>query len=132
MSASVEEVVATHVAVDTENGFDILGFYEQDDGGGRYLLLQRSHQFDEQDRALGMDKVHVEISDESRSCYGGISEIALLGDRIVFSFDERSSAILGLDGRLNVKVDESLLASTGAVDLIARLCEPDGIKIIRK
>lgn len=132
MSQGLEEIVAKHITVDTENGLDILGFSEQEDGDGRYLLLQKSHHFDEQDRALGMDKIHVQISDESRSCYGGISEIEMLSDRIVFSFDERSSAILGVHGRLNVKVDESLLASTGAVDLMAKMFMPYGTRIIRK
>lgn len=127
-----EDIVARHIAVHSDDVMDLIGFCERADGDGKYLILQRSHQFDEQDTALGMDKVHVQISDESRSCYGGISEITLLSDRIVFSFDERSSTILGVNGRLNVKVDESLLASTGAVDLITRLCEPDGTRIIRK
>lgn len=132
MSASIEEVIATHVAVDTENSFDILGFYEQDDGSGRYLLLQRSHQFDEQDRALGIDKVHVEISDESRSCYGGISEISVSHDGIRFSFDEKAAAALGLNGPLYINVDEALLSSSGAIDLMSKICEPDGTKISRE
>lgn len=127
-----EDIIARHIAVHSDDVMDLVGFSERAGGGGKYLILQRLHEFDGQDRALGMDKVHVEISDESRSCYGGISEIVLFGDRIVFSFDERSSVILGVDGWLNIKVDESLLASSGAIDFIARMCEPDGTNIIRK
>lgn len=79
-----------------------------------------------------MDKVHVEISDESRSCYGGISEISVSHDGIRFSFDEKASAALGLNGSMYVNVDKVLLSSTGAVDLLSKICEPDGTKILRK
>ena len=132
MNASSEEVAASHVAVDAENGLYILGFYERKDGGGKYLLLQRSHHFDEQDRALGMDKAHVQLSDESRSCYGGISEISVSHDGIRFSFDDKAAAALGLNGPLYINVDAALLSSSGAIDLIGKICEPDGTRILQE
>lgn len=132
MSASGDEVVVSHIAVDVENGSYVLGFYEREDGSGKYLLLQRSHEFDEQDRALGMGKVHVEISDESRSCYGGISEISVSHDGIRFSFDEKAAVALGLNGPLYINVDEALLSSTVAIDLMSKICGPDGTRIYRK
>jgi len=132
MTASGEKLVASHVAVDTENGLYVIGFYEQEDGGGKYLLLQRANRFDEQDRALGMDKAHVQLSDESRSCYGGISEISVSHDGIRFSFDEKAAIALDLNGPLYIDVDEALLSSTGAIDLMSKICELDGTKISRK
>lgn len=111
---------------------DLIGFSERQGGDGKYLILQRSHEFDEQDRALGMDRVHVQISDESRSCYGGISEISVSHDGIRFSFDEKAAVALGLSSSLYINVDEVLLSSTGAIDFLRKICEPDGTRILRK
>lgn len=50
------------------------------DGGNHpthYLLIQRSRSFDEQDRSLGMDNLHYEIGDQSKSFYGGVNRIRL-------------------------------------------------------
>lgn len=132
MSASGDEVVVSHIAVDVENGLYVLGFYGQEGGGGKYLLLQRSHHFDRQDKALGMDKVHVQLSDESRSCYGGISEISVSHDGIRFSFDEKAAAALGLNGPLYINVDAALVSSSGAIDLMSKICGPDGTRISRE
>lgn len=127
-----EEIIARHIAVHSDDVVDLVGFSERAGGDGKYLILQRSHEFDGQDRTLGMDKVHVEISGESRSCYGGISEISVSHDGIRFSFDEKAAVALGLNGPLYVNVDEALLSSTGAVDLISKICVPGGTKISRK
>lgn len=127
-----EDIIARHIAVHSDGVMDIVGFSERAGGDGRYLILQRSHEFDEQDRALGMDKVHVQISDESRSCYGGISEISVSHDGIRFFFDEKAAAALGLNDQLYINVDEALLSSTGAIDLLSKVCGPDGTRILRK
>lgn len=127
-----EDIIARYVAVHSDDVTDLIGFSERPGGDGKYLILQRSHEFDEQDRALGMDKAHVQISDESRSCYGGISEIAVSHDGICFSFDEKAAVALGLNGPLYINVDEALLSSTRAIDLMRKICGPDGTKISHK
>lgn len=132
MNDDLEEIAASHVVVHAEDGLDILGFSEHEDGKGKYLLLQRPRHFDEQDRALGMDKVHIQISDASRSCYGGILEVVVSDDRIIFTFDDRASAVLCVNQRLAVRVDGALLASTRAADRVASMCAPDGARIIRR
>lgn len=132
MNHDAEEIAASHVLVHTADRLDILGFSEHEDGKGKYLLLQRSRHFDEQDRALGMDKVHIEISDASRSCYGGILEVVVSDDRMIFTFDDRASAVLRVNQRLVVRVDGALLASTRAADRVASMCAPDGAGIIRR
>lgn len=127
-----EDIIARYVAMHSDDVMDLIGFSERPGGDGKYLILQRSHEFDEQDRALGMDKIHVQISDESRSCYGGISEIAVSHDDICFSFDEKAATVLGLNGPLHVNVDEALLSSTGVIDFMRKICDPDGIRISGK
>jgi len=131
MDGDVEEIMATCVGSRGENGLDVLVFSEHEDGDGKYLLLQRSHCFDEQDRALGMDRVHVQISDVSRACYGGILEVVVSDDRIIFTFDDTASAVLRVNRRLVVRMDGALLASTRAADRIEWMCAPDGARIVR-
>lgn len=68
---NVEGIIARHIAVHYDDVIDLIEFSERANGDGRCLILQRSNEFDEQDRVLRIDKIHVRISGESGPCYGG-------------------------------------------------------------
>ncbi|MFJ4347437.1 Imm10 family immunity protein [Pseudomonas sp. NPDC089401] len=51
-----------------------------------YVLLQRAEAFNEQDRALGMDTYHVEVSGQGGSGYGGLDVVEVGQDSVVFVF----------------------------------------------
>ena len=60
------------VVVQNEYGVALLGFADEQFNTTQYLLLQRTLAPDDQDRALGQDRVHIELND--RSAYGDVEE----------------------------------------------------------
>jgi Immunity protein 10 len=69
-----------------DNGCLTVGFRAADD---QYLLLSRSLHPSEQDRRLGLDGVHVELSDQGLSCYDGIAEVSVMPILIRFDLTEK-------------------------------------------
>jgi hypothetical protein len=75
----VVRFTANTVVVDSSiEGVTIVGFADERDGAcANALQFRRSHTFDEQDVALGMDSVYVERDDQRRGGYGGVERVEL-------------------------------------------------------
>jgi hypothetical protein len=80
----VVRFTANTVVVDDSNeGFILVGFADQQDGQYCEMLhFQRAYEFDEQDVALGMNSVYVERNDQSQGGYGGVERVELHSDRV--------------------------------------------------
>ena len=73
----------TVVVDDSDDEFILVGFADEQDGAYREALhFQRSHEFDEQDVALGMDSVYAERNDQSQGGYGGVERVELHPNRV--------------------------------------------------
>jgi hypothetical protein len=72
-----------------------IGFADREHNTQDYLLLQRAHEIDEQDKRLGFDGVYIERNDQSFSMYGGIARFELLEDRVRILLDEKGARIMG-------------------------------------
>jgi Immunity protein 10 len=95
---------ATDVIVDDgDPGFILVGFDSQGPGPRRYLMLQRSHEFDEQDVALGMDHVYIERDSQGYSAYGGITRFELFRDRALISLEDATARKLGNEAEFEVR-----------------------------
>lgn len=75
-----------------EDGVAELGFADDEFNTTQYLLLQRTLEPDQQDRASGFDRVHIELSDQSHSAYGDIDEVRLRMQGAAFRFDQTTAA----------------------------------------
>jgi hypothetical protein len=75
----VVRFTANTVVVDSSvEGVTLVGFADERDGSFRDgLHFQRSHDFDAQDVALGMDSVYAERDDQSRGAYGNVERVEL-------------------------------------------------------
>jgi hypothetical protein len=71
-----------------------VGFADREFDTADYLMLQRAHEFDEQDKRLGTANVYVERNDQANSMYGGIKRFELLPGRIRVLFDEHGSKVM--------------------------------------
>jgi hypothetical protein len=79
----VQFTANTVVVDDSDDEFILVGFADEQDGAYREALhFQRSHEFDEQDVALGMDSVYAERNDQSQSGYGGVQRVELHPNRV--------------------------------------------------
>jgi hypothetical protein len=80
----VVRFLANTVVVDgSDDEFILVGFADENAGSYREALhFQRSHKFDEQDVALGMDSVYAERNDQSQGGYGAVERVELHPNRV--------------------------------------------------
>ena len=101
------EFVAHLAGVDDEYCL-VAGVSERDDGTGRTLLFQASHEPpDEQDVELGMD-THCVVTENQATAYGCVRELTIDGDRMQVIIASDALADLGLDDsevRIQLAVD---------------------------
>ena len=64
---------AHSVSITEDEGNWVVGLADSLRAPSHYLLIQRSKQSDEHDRALGMDKLHFEFNDQSRASTAGLT-----------------------------------------------------------
>jgi hypothetical protein len=69
-----------------DNRCATVGFRAVDD---TYFLISRALMPTEQDRSLGHDAVHLELSDQGLSCYDGIGAVSVFPTTIRIDFNER-------------------------------------------
>jgi immunity protein 10 of polymorphic toxin system len=95
---SASGFIVRHVAVEelpADNSL-VVALAEEPGGGGRNLLFMVASEFDEQDRALGMDTYS--LSDETgATVYGGVTSCRLEGNTLAIVLSSEAAAILGLD-----------------------------------
>jgi hypothetical protein len=97
---------ATDVVVDNgDPDFILVGFESEGSGPHRYLMLQRSYEFDEQDIALGMDRVYIEKDSQGNSAYGGVTRFELHRDHALISLDTATARKLGDVVEFEVRFD---------------------------
>jgi hypothetical protein len=86
------------VVDDSDEDFILVGFAEEQDGqDGEALQFQRSHGFDEQDIAAGMNNVYVGRNDQSQSGYGGIDRVELHRDHLEVVLSGATAKSLGTE-----------------------------------
>ena len=91
------------VAVTDEDGVLLVGFADDEFETTSYITLQRPHEYDAQDVALGMDRVHIERDSQAQSAYGGIEEFVLQRDRAILRLDEATGRKLGGATKLEIR-----------------------------
>lgn len=90
---------AACVAMEEDSDRWLVGFADAEFNTQRYLTLQRGKSPEPQDIKLGLDGYHVEVDDQSRSCYGGIKCFELFHDHAVVEFENDTLSALG-DGKV--------------------------------
>jgi hypothetical protein len=96
----------TDVIVDDDDpGLILVGFSSEGLGPRRYLMLQRSYEFDEQDVAPGMDRVYIERDSQGYSAYGGIKRFELFRDRALISLEAATARKLGNEAEFEIRFE---------------------------
>lgn len=87
-------LMAACVVCEEQDGNYLLGFADSATDTSKYVMLQRSVELSEQDRNLGFDQPHIEIDDQSRSQYGGITRAELSDGRLLLLLDDNAKKTL--------------------------------------
>lgn len=63
-----------------------VGLADSEDDPKHFLILQRAEDVDEQDVELGQDTYYVEIGEPGMAGYGGIYDVLVAADKLIFNF----------------------------------------------
>ncbi len=115
---------ASHLFLQDNDHLTLLGFADDESAPSQYVLLQKAKEHDEQDRQMGMDKIHIQIEDESRSLYGGIKRISKEGKHLLIELEEKALSALDIDGDIDISVDQqhpqAMAVLAGLRDMVDR------------
>jgi hypothetical protein len=94
---------AACVSIEEDADLWSVGFANAEFNSTRHLILQRDKSPQVQDVALGFDGYHVELDDQSKSCYGGIESFELFPDHAIVEFEDEAVSVFGVDKTIVVK-----------------------------
>jgi hypothetical protein len=92
-----------------------LVFADSADHPGRYVMLQKTLAPDEQDIDLGIDGLHLEIDDQSRSGYRAISSIEVREARARIFLTGQGQESLGWESIVIAFAEKDMGAAFGAL-----------------
>lgn len=101
------QLVSNFIFAGIEDTIIMVGFADDEYNTEKHLLLQKSLEFDEQDKELGKDKVHLTYIDELYSAYGGILKFELKDITVEILLDERTAKKLKIEERLEIILPKS-------------------------
>lgn len=105
-----------------DNGVPIVAFSGSVDGDDFYLLVMGgTGVVDPQDVELGHDTFYIELNDQSRGGYGGVSGIDVSPHTVTFSLTETGRRQLGL--QQDMVVIKTALGADQWSELVARIAE---------
>lgn len=81
---------ATFFTTSSEDDVLTVGFADDEHDPRHFLLLQAAGEYDEQDKALGLDSYDVQIGEPELAGYGGVDTVLIAPDRLVFRFSENT------------------------------------------
>ncbi|HEX8954919.1 MAG TPA: Imm10 family immunity protein [Burkholderiaceae bacterium] len=105
------DLEARHVHIEDDGEILTMGFSDDQFAPRKYVLLQKALKPDEQERKLGLDKIHIEVQDQGRSGYGGVSSIRYSPSRLLIELSEAARKCLDISGNIRIVLPND----TGAV-----------------
>ncbi|MCG7623111.1 Imm10 family immunity protein [Epibacterium sp. Ofav1-8] len=87
-----------HASASKGDDYEMVAFGDASDGSSDYVLLQLAYEFDDQDRATGMDGIYLEINDQAHGAYKIVHRIEVFLNAVIIHF---SSQQLKLPDTLN-------------------------------
>ena len=94
---------AGYLYAQKERSVVMVGFADKEFETEEYVLLQGSLAHDEQDRKLGLDKVHITYKDQLHSSYGGIKRVKLQKGGIKISVSPNTARALGAEEEIEIE-----------------------------
>jgi hypothetical protein len=94
---------AGYLCAQTEHDVIMVGFADREFETEEYVLLQGSLTYDDQDRKLGLDKVHITYKDQLYSAYGGIQGVVLQKGNVKISVSPDTARALGAEEEIEIE-----------------------------
>ena len=122
MNNVMNELSARYAFVENDGTVVTVGFADQQYDTKDCVLLQRTLKPSKGDIARGWDHIHIMVSDQLRSSYGGVEEIGLWQDHadITLAPDTASQVRAGTVLRVDLSADVANLAEVR--EMLKLLC----------
>ncbi|MFO3707532.1 Imm10 family immunity protein [Xanthomonas codiaei] len=120
---------AKDISVEDDGYAVVVGLVDDPSNPSKFLILQRTKFPDAQDKALGLDKMHIEIAGE-KSRYGGVECIEIKGIKLKLNISSAARSELELEGDIEVNLPEEAEMEKLKKSL-AEMCQADGVKFIK-
>lgn len=114
---------ANHIFVEDDGYAKIIAFADDEFSPSKSIILQKTNAHDECERAMGMDNIHIQIEDQSRSRCGGIDAMRMRGQRLEISLSEEARISLRLDGEIEIDIDPDHPMLESAISELKKICE---------
>ncbi|WP_166743622.1 Imm10 family immunity protein [Xanthomonas cannabis] len=121
---------AKDISVEDDGYAMVVGLVDDPSNPSKFVILQRTKFPDAQDKALGLDKMHIELGGENKSRYGGVECIEIKGIKLKLSISSTARSELGLKGDIEVNLPEEAEMEK-LKESLAEMCQADGVKFIR-
>ncbi len=123
MEFKADEIFADY----DENGLLIIAFSGKTENESIYLMIQDAFdRNDEQEIELGMNTFYIEINDQSKSGYGGISEIELCKNLLSIKLNETGKKNLKVENkRINIGINISEKEFVNLTEKLKVIFEPE-------
>lgn len=118
---------ATHIFCEDDDYMIMLGFADDELEPNKFVILQQSRSYDDQDRELGMDKLHIQVEDQSRSQYGGITAVNVTKNRVTLSLDKSAQSTLMVDGDIEISFSMDHPKANITLFNLEKISKRDGI-----
>ncbi|WP_185964354.1 Imm10 family immunity protein [Aliikangiella marina] len=99
------ELNASHIFNQDDDYMVMLGFADDEFEPSKFVIIQKAHEYDDQDVKLGMDKLHIQVEDQSRANYGGISSFTLDNSYLVIELELDTQSSLKVDGNIRIALE---------------------------
>lgn len=123
-------IIATFCSHDCIEGIGVISFCDAVDAPENFIIFQREKNPSESDVELGMDKMHVQLSDELRSGYDFVSLIKLEERRVVISLTEKGRKILMVDGEIVVDAAKCGSELDSVIENLRVMSEATGVAFV--
>ena len=126
-AAMTYKFTATRAKVVNDEDALTVGIADDTTEPRKQLILQLAHEFDHQDRELGMDCVWIEIEDDTRSNYGDVRAITVKNNKLTVELGPDAAFNMKIKGKIEIALPESQDDIEKAIAGIAEIAARDGI-----
>lgn len=120
---------ASCITWQNDNGVALLGFADDEFDTTQYLLLQRTLEPDQQDRDLGLDRLHIELNDQARSDYGTVEDARLRRQGVTFRLDRTTAATVSNGESIEIAFDVTAARLQEIAEQLRRLIGPSRVHV---
>ncbi|WMS87524.1 Imm10 family immunity protein [Pleionea litopenaei] len=125
------ELNASHIFNQDDNYMVMLGFADDEFEPSKFVIIQKAHEYDDQDVKLGMDKLYIKVEDQSRAKYGGVSSFTLDDNCLVIELEQDTQSSLKVDGNIRVTLEANHPELESTLSVLKKIASDENIPFNR-